>query len=242
MEKEGKRRKWVSDVSPHQSPVCCILATSHLPHNCHSFCRTPRPTPQVWGAVVGPSISGAWGRWDTGSGSAHPTLLSTVPGMTYAGREAQPSCVHWGCLRSGPHGSCVCKSMKREGMREKRSHRGSRSGNCPENSSLSFGSPQQPRGFVQNGALQQHPERNSPSSDPVMVKKDSPISQKGSRCIAEVVLRPVWLGSRSSLTMRATKSRYRPLRLPRSIPRPVLRSLTAAVPHPGRRRAGVAEE
>ena len=109
-------------------------------------------------------------------------------------------------------------------MREKRSHREDRSRNWPEKSSLSFGSPQQPGGFVQNGALQQHPERNSPSSDllVMIVEKDSSISQKSSRCIAEVILKRVWLESRSSLTTGETKARYRLVRLPRSIPRPML--------------------
>lgn len=110
-----------------------------------------------------------------------------------------------------------------------------RSRNCPENSSLSFGSPQQPRGFVQNSALQQHPERNSPSSDLLvrMAEKDSPISQKSSQCIAEVVLKRAGLESRSRLTRGVTKAQYRLLLLPRSIPRRMLRSLPATVPHPG---------
>lgn len=42
--------------------------------------------------------------------------------------------------------------------------------------------------------------------------------------------------------MGATKARHRLVRLPRSIPRPTLSPLTAAVPHPGQHRAGVAEE
>lgn len=85
------------------------------------------------------------------------------------------------------------------------------------------------------GDLQQHLERNSPSSDLLvrMAEKDSPISQKSSQCIAEVVLKWVGLESRSRLTRDVTKAWYRLLLLPRSIPRRMLRSLPATVPHPG---------
>lgn len=131
-------------------------------------------------------------------------------------------------------------------MGQKRSHGGGRSRNCPEDSPLSFGSPQQPTGFLQNGAPQQHLGRNRPSSDllVMMAGKGSPVPQKSSGCIAEVVLKRVWLESRSSLTTGATKAWNR-LLLPRSTPRPTLWALTTAAPPawpaPGRGRGGRGE-